>query len=99
MNDLHGRGPDARAIAAFSVLTIILIRVNVSPMIVCVCKAVSDRHIRSAVESGASCIKELSMRTGLGTCCGKCVPHAKMTLDHCLARDGGGFSLAAPVAA
>jgi bacterioferritin-associated ferredoxin len=68
-------------------------------MIVCVCKAVSDRHIRSAVESGASCMKELSVRTGLGTCCGKCVPHARLALADCLARDAGAFSIAAPVAA
>jgi bacterioferritin-associated ferredoxin len=69
-------------------------------MIVCVCKAVSDRHIRSAVQAGASSVKELSLQTGLGTCCGKCVPHAKVTLADCLARDNGNnFSVAAPVAA
>jgi bacterioferritin-associated ferredoxin len=54
-------------------------------MIVCVCKAVSDRHIRSAVGSGVSCVRELSRRTGLGTCCGKCVPEARATLADCLA--------------
>jgi bacterioferritin-associated ferredoxin len=68
-------------------------------MIVCVCKGVSDRHIRAAVESGTSCVRELSLRTGLGTCCGKCVPHAKATLADCLARDSGSFCVAAPVAA
>jgi bacterioferritin-associated ferredoxin len=68
-------------------------------MIVCVCKAVSDRHIRAAVESGASCVKDLSLRTGLGTCCGKCVPHAKIALADCLARDSDSFSIATPVAA
>jgi bacterioferritin-associated ferredoxin len=54
-------------------------------MIVCVCKAVSDRHIRSAVNGGVSCVSELSRRTGLGTCCGKCVPEARATLKDCLA--------------
>jgi bacterioferritin-associated ferredoxin len=54
-------------------------------MIVCICKAVSDRHIRSAVSGGVSCVKELSRQTGLGTCCGKCVPEARATLADCLA--------------
>jgi bacterioferritin-associated ferredoxin len=67
-------------------------------MIVCVCKAVSDRHIRSAVQAGASCVKELSLKTGLGTCCGKCVPHAKITLADCLARESDS-QFATPVAA
>ena len=54
-------------------------------MIVCVCKAVSDRHIRSAVSGGISCVRELSRQTGLGTCCGKCVPEARATLADCIA--------------
>jgi bacterioferritin-associated ferredoxin len=55
------------------------------PMIVCVCKAVSDRHIRAAVKDGASSLKELSRQTGLGTCCGKCLPEARSTLAASLA--------------
>jgi bacterioferritin-associated ferredoxin len=54
-------------------------------MIVCVCKAVSDRHIRSAVNGGISSVAELSRKTGLGTCCGKCVPEARATIAGCLA--------------
>jgi bacterioferritin-associated ferredoxin len=54
-------------------------------MIVCVCKAVSDRHIRSAVNGGVSSVTELSRKTGLGTCCGKCVPEARATIADCLA--------------
>jgi bacterioferritin-associated ferredoxin len=68
-----------------TLLTIIRIRVHNSPMIVCVCKAVSDRHIRSAVNGGVSSVMELSRKTGLGTCCGKCVPEARTTLAGCLA--------------
>jgi len=55
------------------------------PMFICVCKAVSDRQIRSAVTGGVSCVRELSRQTGLGTCCGKCVPEARATLANCLA--------------
>jgi bacterioferritin-associated ferredoxin len=49
-------------------------------MIICVCKAVSDRHIRSAVNGGATSLRDLTRELGVGTCCGKCVPEARATL-------------------
>jgi bacterioferritin-associated ferredoxin len=65
-------------------LTIIRIRVHNTPMIICVCKAVSDRHIRTAVQDGATQLKEVSRQTGLGTC----VPEAKLAMADCLAQYG-----------
>jgi bacterioferritin-associated ferredoxin len=62
-------------------LTIVLIRVQNTAMIICVCKAVSERHIRSAVQDGATSLRDLSREFGLGTCCGKCVPEARATLS------------------
>jgi bacterioferritin-associated ferredoxin len=62
------------------VLTIIRIRVHNGGMIICVCKAVSDRHIRSAVKKGAASVRDLTRELGLGSCCGKCVPEARATL-------------------
>jgi bacterioferritin-associated ferredoxin len=62
-------------------LTIIRIRVQNTPMIICVCKSVSDRHIRSAVKDGATTLRDLTRELGLGTCCGKCVPEARATLS------------------
>ena len=53
-------------------------------MIICICKAVSDRHIRSAVRGGASSLRDLSRELGVGSCCGKCVPEAKATLAESL---------------
>ena len=50
-------------------------------MIICVCKAVSDRHIRSAVKNGATSLRHLTRDLGVGTCCGKCVPEAKAALS------------------
>jgi bacterioferritin-associated ferredoxin len=50
-------------------------------MIICICKAVSDRHIRSAVKGGATNLRDLTRQLGVGTCCGKCVPEAKATLS------------------
>jgi bacterioferritin-associated ferredoxin len=49
-------------------------------MIICVCKAVSDRHIRAAIEDGADSLRDLTRELGLGSCCGKCVPDAKEIL-------------------
>ena len=63
-----------------TVLTIIRIRVHNSTMIVCVCKAVSERHIRTAVKGGATSLRDLTRDLGVGTCCGKCLPEAKSTL-------------------
>jgi bacterioferritin-associated ferredoxin len=53
-------------------------------MIVCVCKAVSDRHIRAAVKDGARRVQDLSRELGLGTCCGKCLPEARSALARCI---------------
>jgi bacterioferritin-associated ferredoxin len=49
-------------------------------MIICICKAVSDRHIRSAVKDGATNLRDLTRELGVGTCCGKCLPEARATL-------------------
>ena len=54
-------------------------------MIVCVCKAVSDRQIRQAAKCGATRVRDLARDLGVGTCCGKCVPEAQATLSACLA--------------
>jgi bacterioferritin-associated ferredoxin len=55
-------------------------------MIICICKAVSDRHIRSAVKGGASCMRDITRELRVGTCCGKCIPEAKAALSACLAQ-------------
>jgi bacterioferritin-associated ferredoxin len=53
-------------------------------MIICVCKAVSDRHIKAAVKDGATCMRDLTRELGVGSCCGKCVPEARSVLSHSL---------------
>jgi bacterioferritin-associated ferredoxin len=68
-------------------------------MIICVCKAVSDRHIRSAVKGGASRLRDLTRELGVGTCCGKCLPEAKATLSASLDSRGESAVLAADLAA
>ncbi|HZZ84697.1 MAG TPA: (2Fe-2S)-binding protein [Anaeromyxobacteraceae bacterium] len=42
-------------------------------MIVCVCRAVSDRQILALAGQGLSS-EEVMARTGAGTCCGSCRP-------------------------
>ncbi len=54
-------------------------------MIICICNAVSERHIRSAVEAGAGSLRDLARDLRVGTCCGKCIPEAKAALGACLA--------------
>jgi bacterioferritin-associated ferredoxin len=59
-------------------------------MIVCVCKAVSDKHIRRAVQNGeVVSLRDLTRELGLGTCCGKCVPAAREELIKAQERSHG----------
>lgn len=55
-------------------------------MYVCICKAVSEKGILRAVDAGATTLKDLRERTGLGTGCGKCVPQAYQLLRDTLDR-------------
>ena len=55
-------------------------------MYICVCKAVSDKRIERSVEQGVRRLKDLKDMTGLGSCCGKCVPEARRALSDALAR-------------
>jgi bacterioferritin-associated ferredoxin len=57
-------------------------------MYVCICKAVTDSAIRTAVSEGASSLRELSLRTGCSTQCGRCVNTAREILDAALADQG-----------
>lgn len=71
-------------------------------MYICVCKSVSDRRIRRAVEDGAVIsLRDLSRELGVGTCCGKCVPAARALLDESCASLplGSGGSSPAPLQA
>jgi bacterioferritin-associated ferredoxin len=43
-------------------------------VIVCHCHVVSDRGIRSEIESGALTVDEVGDRCGAGTHCGSCRP-------------------------
>lgn len=53
-------------------------------MIVCVCNNVSEKKIRIAVDAGATSMKDLRDRLGVGNCCGKCNSCAKQVLRETL---------------
>ena len=43
-------------------------------MIVCHCRVVSDRRIRTEAERGALTVDDVAARCGAGACCGSCRP-------------------------
>src|SRR5687768_2088071 len=53
-------------------------------MLVCLCKGVSDRHVREAISRGASSIADVGDECGAGTGCGVC--HDMITM---MLVDGG----------
>jgi bacterioferritin-associated ferredoxin len=54
-------------------------------MYLCICKSVSDRQIREAVELGARTIGDLNIRLGIGAECGKCTDSIREFIELCLA--------------
>jgi bacterioferritin-associated ferredoxin len=42
-------------------------------MIVCHCRAVSDRVLRESIQNGAADVSAVMAETGAGTCCGGCL--------------------------
>ena len=50
-------------------------------MYVCVCKAVTDSQIKCAMHTGINSRRELYKCLGVGSDCGKCLPHVKELLN------------------
>ncbi len=54
-------------------------------MYVCVCKAVSDQHIKCAVECGrCGSLEDLVVQLAIGTQCGRCLECAQEHLEKVL---------------
>lgn len=49
-------------------------------MYVCLCKGVTDKQIRQAVDNGVDSMRQLNRCLGVGSQCGKCGKHAKEVL-------------------
>jgi len=41
-------------------------------MIVCVCKAISDRQLRASIDAGHDSFDALQFEHGVASCCGRC---------------------------
>ncbi len=54
-------------------------------MYVCVCNAVTERHIGKAVENGASTLRDLRQQLGVAGECGRCATCARDCLRNALA--------------
>ncbi|PKM11201.1 MAG: (2Fe-2S)-binding protein [Gammaproteobacteria bacterium HGW-Gammaproteobacteria-3] len=50
-------------------------------MYICVCKAITDQQIKSAIEKGHCSRKQLTQCLGVGSVCGKCSPYVKNLID------------------
>ncbi|MGY6277791.1 (2Fe-2S)-binding protein [Methylomonas sp. MgM2] len=57
-------------------------------MYVCVCKAVTDRHIVQAIDQGANTRRQVMQCTGAGGVCGKCSQSLKSLVDEQIVRQG-----------
>ncbi len=65
-------------------------------MIVCVCKAVSEKHLQAAIDNGAVSLSQVVQELGVGTCCGSCVPYVEEKLAACGAAHRRALKGAAP---
>jgi bacterioferritin-associated ferredoxin len=46
-------------------------------MFICICNAVTDNQIKSALDNGAKTMSDLHKSLSVGSCCGKCVRPAR----------------------
>ena len=49
-------------------------------MYVCLCNGITENQIRDAVQEGASSLRELKLRLGVASCCGKCADCAQQVV-------------------
>lgn len=53
-------------------------------MYVCLCKGITDQHIRDAVHEGAVSMRSLNRQLGVAAQCSKCSRHAREVLREAL---------------
>lgn len=53
-------------------------------MYICVCHAVTDKQIKTAVEEGCCSYRQIRDCMNVGTSCGRCVPEAKALINETL---------------
>jgi bacterioferritin-associated ferredoxin len=67
-------------------------------MVVCLCQGVSDKHVRRAIEGGASSRREVTQTCGAGGVCGGCHGTIAKMIRECGRQNGStcGSRLVAP---
>lgn len=68
-------------------------------MIVCICRVVSDRQIRSVVTDGAQTVSQVRAELGCGGDCGKCAPQVRDMIVSLGVREQHGASASCACAA
>jgi len=65
-------------------------------MFVCVCNAVTEKDIGTAVAEGCQSLRELRQQLGVGACCGRCCDCARGVLQDTLHARASRPSVASP---
>ena len=55
--------------------------IDMYPMFVCLCKAVTDHQIKEAVETGVSSFDDMQNHLSVGTACGGCTCEVKRIIE------------------
>ena len=63
-------------------------------MYVCICNAVTENDIKSAVKDGANCLNHLQTKLGVSNQCGQCRCDAASCLERALEKEMGSADLA-----
>jgi len=61
-------------------------------MVVCLCKGVSDKKIKSLLESGATCLRDVMTSSLAGSDCGSCICQLKEMVRKSQQRNGAATS-------
>nr|UVT38063.1 hypothetical protein MERC5_00024 [uncultured bacterium] len=54
-------------------------------MYVCICKGITERQVKAAVDDGCTSLRELRAELGVASNCGKCACHVRDVLNEALA--------------
>lgn len=54
-------------------------------MYVCICKGITEKQVKAAVDDGCTSLRELRAELGVASNCGKCACHAREVLNESLA--------------
>lgn len=50
-------------------------------MYICNCKGINEKRFKETMQQGAQSLGQVREQTNLGSCCGKCIDHAKKVLQ------------------